>query len=124
MKEITKIQKYWHYQKYNVMMRDYRDYLHIKTIIKHGATYEELIQALDTILQKPIGHKAFINTFQHLWGYFKKEATIEEKEHYLQIMDLLESQSTHYTSYIHFIQQLIQKYNNQYLYQSAIMDIS
>lgn len=122
MKEITKIQHYWHYQKYNVMMRQYKDYLYIKSLIKNDIRYQELVDEIEHLLNKPIDHSSFINTFQHLWGYFKKEATSTEKAHYIHFLSNLENGSTDYLSCLHFIQQLTRNYHNHYLYHSAIMD--
>nr|WP_232796191.1 DUF1722 domain-containing protein [Staphylococcus canis] len=105
------------------MMRHYHDYIYIKNLIKEGIDYHRLLTEIDTILQKPIDHKAFINTFQHLWGYFKKDATSEDKEKYQQLLIDLGASPVDYIIYIQFIQMLIQKYHNDYLLNSAIMDL-
>lgn len=62
--------------------------------------------------------------FQHLRGYFKNDATPTEKESYLSLLTELETKAVTYNMCIHFIQNLIQKYQQLYLLQSAIMDLS
>ncbi|MEJ7541811.1 DUF1722 domain-containing protein [Staphylococcus intermedius] len=121
MKETTKIQLAWRYQKYNVMMRNYKDYQAVQTLIKQGASYKMIESAIQEILIRPIEHSAFINTFQHLWGYFKKIATSSEKERYITLLKQLDNQTISYDTCIQLIQQLTLKYEQPYLLQSAIM---
>ncbi|MDK3981495.1 DUF1722 domain-containing protein [Staphylococcus pseudintermedius] len=80
MKETTKIQHTWRYQKYNVMMRNYKDYQRIQALIKQGASFKVVDATIQEILIKPIEHPAFMNTFQHLWGYFKKSRHPQKKK--------------------------------------------
>nr|WP_241523083.1 DUF1722 domain-containing protein [Staphylococcus intermedius] len=80
MKETTKIQLAWRYQKYNVMMRNYKDYQAVQTLIKQGTFYKMIESAIQEILIRPIEHSAFINTFQHLWGYFKNALHHQKKK--------------------------------------------
>lgn len=123
MKETTRIQHTWRYQKYNVMMRNYKDYQTVQTLIKHGASFKTIEATIQEILTKPIEHSAFINTFQHLWGYFKKVATPSEKERYTTILKQLDIQTVTYDTCIQFIQHLTLKYEQPYLLQSAIMKL-
>ncbi|WP_086429342.1 DUF1722 domain-containing protein [Staphylococcus cornubiensis] len=123
MKEITRIQNYWRYQKYNVMMRSYKDYKEIQMLIKQKMSFKTIKAAIQEILAKPIDNSAFINTFQHLWGYFKHDATPTEKESYTSLLTQLETRIVTYDACIQFIQNLIQKYQQPYLLQSAIMDL-
>lgn len=123
MKEITRIQHLWRYEKYHVMMHDYRYYIEIKELIKQGADYLTIEQRIHDILQTPIRHSAFVNTFQHLWGYFKSVATDEEMKSYLSYIEQLHHHHVSHQTCLIFIQNLTRKYQNPYLLQSAIMDL-
>ncbi|ALN75888.1 MULTISPECIES: DUF1722 domain-containing protein [Staphylococcus] len=124
MKEITKIQKLWQYEKYHVMMHNYNNYTEIKTMIKLGHSYDAIKTRIDEILNTPIQRSAFLNTFQHLWGYFKKYATQNEKALYTTFVNQLQTTSPSYDTCIQFIQHLAIKYDEQYLLNSSIMTLS
>lgn len=124
MKEITRIQHLWRYEKYHVMMHNYKYYTEIKTMIKNRQSYTSIETRIQEILNTPIQPAAFINTFQHLWGYFKNCATHEEKALYTAYVHQLQSESPSYCTSIQFIQNLAIKYNAQYLLNSSIMTLT
>ncbi|WP_268865290.1 DUF1722 domain-containing protein, partial [Staphylococcus pseudintermedius] len=48
---------------------------------------------IQDILIKSMDHPAFMNTYQHLWCYFKKIATPSEKERYTTLLTQLDMQA-------------------------------
>ena len=74
-------------------------------------TYEKILIDLEEI--QPTDQTLRV-AYQHVWGYFKKLATTEEKQHYLDMIDqtnLLDSQLES------FLKGLSVKYNQEYLLQ-------
>ena len=76
-------QRSWAYHKYWVMLHSQKAYEEIRKLAKHNdwneikqKRYEEILVKCATL--KP-NRGSTINTCLHVWGYFKKEATVEEK---------------------------------------------
>lgn len=80
-KQITQLERQWAYLKYEVLEKDPATYQKIRTLLKQksdpdGHLFYELI---DHARQQPIhqGHQQ--TALEHVWGYFKKKCTTEEK---------------------------------------------
>ena len=108
----------WAKHKYWVMSRSQKAYNKIRLLAKENdwslekqETYEKILIDLEEI--QPTDQTLRV-TYQHVWGYFKKLATIEEKQRYLDMIDqsnLLDSQLES------FLKELSVKYNQEYLLQ-------
>lgn len=87
---LKEFQSSWAHQKYWVMSRSQQSYNAIRQLAK-GNVWNSLKQTqYETILKdlestEPTD-KTLTVTFQHIWGYFKKNATKEEREEYLNLM--------------------------------------
>ncbi|MFC4711188.1 DUF1722 domain-containing protein [Enterococcus eurekensis] len=100
------------------MSRSQKAYNKIRLLAKENdwslekqETYEKILIDLEEI--QPTDQTLRV-TYQHVWGYFKKLATIEEKQRYLDMIDqsnLLDSQLES------FLKELSVKYNQEYLLQ-------
>lgn len=108
----------WSKNKYWVMSRSQQAYNKIRLLAKGNEwslekqeAYEKILIDLEKI--QPTDQTLRV-TYQHVWGYFKKLATIEEKQRYLYMIDqsiLLDSQLES------FLKELSVKYNQEYLLQ-------
>ena len=108
----------WSKNKYWVMSRSQQAYNKIRLLAKGNEwslekqeAYEKILIDLEKI--QPTDQTLRV-TYQHVWGYFKKLATIEEKQRYLEMIDqsiLLDSQLES------FLKELSIKYNQEYLLQ-------
>ena len=108
----------WSKNKYWVMSRSQQAYNKIRLLAKGNEwslekqeAYEKILIDLEKI--QPTDQTLRV-TYQHVWGYFKKLATIEEKQRYLDMIDqsiLLDSQLES------FLKELSVKYNQEYLLQ-------
>ena len=108
----------WSKNKYWVMSRSQQAYNKIRLLAKGNEwslekqeAYEKILIDLEKI--QPTDQTLRV-TYQHVWGYFKKLATIEEKQRYLDMIDqsiLLDSQLES------FLKELSIKYNQEYLLQ-------
>lgn len=79
---------FWAHHKYSVMARGYHFYREVQSFLASKENLpiqleKELVRRVQEIMEKPATQKALYNVVQHLWGYFKKEASPSEKEHYL-----------------------------------------
>lgn len=82
----------WANYKYSIMARGYNHYTHIKKYLNSNpdlllmddpCIVEEIIFLLD----KPVNIASLINSLHHLWGYFKKISSVEEKRVYLKQLE-------------------------------------
>lgn len=115
---LKSFQSSWAKHKYWVMSRSQQAYNEIRLLAKGNdwslekqKAYEKILIDLEKI--QPTDQTLRV-TYQHVWGYFKKLATIEEKQRYLDMIDqsnLLDSQLES------FLKELSVKYNQEYLLQ-------
>ncbi len=111
--------EFWAHHKYSVMARGYNHYKDIQAHLrlKERCPLEEeghLIGQILEIMGKPVFVPALTNVVDHLWGYFKKEASEAEKETYLKL------KSEQLPALVPFIYGLARKYNCSYLLHSTI----
>jgi uncharacterized protein YbgA (DUF1722 family) len=109
--------EFWAHHKYSIMVRGYQCYKDIQSFIKDKENLP--IQQEDVLISKiydymnfGITQSALENTFQHLWGYFKKEATSKEKEYFFNISDSITK--------LKFLFTLAKKYQKTYLLHSTV----
>lgn len=115
---LKSFQSSWAKHKYWVMSRSQQAYNEIRLLAKGNdwslekqETYEKILIDLEEI--QPTDQTLRV-AYQHVWGYFKKLATVEEKQRYLDMIDqsnLLDSQLET------FLKELSVKYNQEYLLQ-------
>ncbi len=86
----TLTEKLWARNKYTVMAKGYEHYKNLRESLKKAQSPEELLYVYDLLketLTLPYTKKGMRTTLQHMWGYFKKRATSEEKEEFIAIMN-------------------------------------
>ncbi|KAA1039604.1 YbgA family protein [Macrococcus equipercicus] len=116
--ERQQLEKYWREEKYTVMYHSQKSYEAIRTLLKGQPSYEALdamIKAAKNITPTP-GSK--MNAYQHVWGYFKRQASSEEKAKALQLMEDLERCEQELKEHL---STLAQKYAVQYLLDSTLL---
>jgi len=113
---LKSFQQSWAKNKYWVMSRSQQSYNTIRNMAKGNDWSIEKQQAYEKILsdiekQEPTD-KTLTTAFQHIWGYFKKYATTEEKNKYKQLISQtpLDSQALE-----EFLKELSQTYQQEYL---------
>jgi uncharacterized protein YbgA (DUF1722 family) len=72
-------------------------------------TYKTLLKDLETI--EPT-EKTLRNAYQHIWGYFKKEATLKEIRTYTELIKKSPIESKELEV---FLKELAKKYEKKYL---------
>lgn len=99
------------------MARGYQFYREIQGLMKGRpdsgfAAAEELVMNILDLMDKPLTIPALANTLEHLWGYFKREASAEEKEIYLK--------SEPGMPLLGYLYRLAVQYNCQHLLHSTV----
>lgn len=113
---LTEFQQSWAQHKYWVMSRSQQAYNDIRLMAKGNEWTNEKMFNYQTILSeletKQPTDKTLRVAYQHIWGYFKKVATIEEKNTY---KELIESSPLKAYDLEQFLKELSYKYNQRYL---------
>ena len=79
---------------------------------------EDLIQQA---LALPENRGQVSNAFQHIWGYFKKQATAEEKADFMLLLEKYQHGQAQQEDLIKGIQTLLERYPNRYLQDSTLL---
>lgn len=90
-------QEEWAYNKYWVMAHSQQCYEQIRRLAKDNEMVRPKIGCLSTFLDKAARQvpttQTLTDTYQHVWGYFKKICTTQEKQTYLQLLQTLSPQA-------------------------------
>lgn len=116
-------QKEWARWKYFVMARSQKEYLALRQLFSGNQCSEEknkqFYQHLNTVQNLPINLKAQRNAYEHVWGYFKKVATPEERQHFFTLLDQMTETDDQALLYL---KKLAEKYQIDYLLASHFFD--
>ena len=115
----------WAKNKYYVLSKSHKTYLEIREYLKE----EEVdILSLNEKIQKARdmeeSKKDFSNAILHVWGYFKKEASENEKQGLFDMLEEYMDGKKSQTSVIDYINALLEKYPNKYLQESTLLVVS
>ena len=107
----------WREEKYNVMFYSQNHYNAIRQAMKNKASYKEISALIEQALSLTPTEGSMRNACQHMWGYFKKVATEQEKKKYEQLI-----QTTNFNELLTFLKGLAEKYEVTYLRESRILN--
>ena len=119
----------WASEKYSVMAKGYNFYKDIQGKMREAQSAEDYVEIQKLISEyklKLFDKKALINTLEHVWGYFKKEAEEVDKKHFFSLLDELKRvEDEHFEEIPYeiqlYLQYLLQKYPSDYLKQSTFI---
>ena len=115
----------WAKNKYYVLSKSHKTYLEIREYLKEE---EVNILSLNEKIQKARdmeeSKKDFSNAILHIWGYFKKEASENEKQGLFDILEEYMDGKKSQTPVIDYINALLEKYPNKYLQESTLLVVS
>jgi UV DNA damage endonuclease len=119
----TSSRKYleWARYKYFVMERGYERYKRISGMFADTDKGYDACRFYDTINEAVYASPdagGIINTAMHVWGYFKKTASFDEKERYSKLIKSYEDKKTSDRSIKKFLLSLALKYDVSYLKES------
>lgn len=110
------IEKYWSREKYRVMFHSQHHYNLIRQAMRNKEEPDKIEKLIhSTFLQKPT-EGSMRNACEHMWGYFKRVATNEEKNKYFSLL-----QQNEYRSLLKYLSNLSNLYKISYLQESTIL---
>ncbi|MHA8110348.1 YbgA family protein [Lactobacillaceae bacterium Melli_B4] len=112
----------WAFNKYWVMKHSQQAYNQIRQLARGNDwtvdKQRQYQQLLNQVAQLPPTKATLTTAYQHIWGYFKKIATDEERSTYVNLLDQLTVDNDQLGS---FLVQLTKKYQIKYLLASRII---
>ena len=108
----------WASRKYHVMFHSQKHYNQIRQMMRDGCTIEALQQTIDAALAQTPTIGSQLNAIQHMWGYFKKYATQEERDMYNALIA-----KRNIAALLHHLRTLATRYDVQYLQRSTVLNI-
>jgi len=111
----------WAKHKYEVMWHSQKYYLSIREMLKSPVTLDEIESEINKAKQITPTKGSIINTYDHMWGYFKKISDKEEKTTYLLLKDQFLNDNIEPKELLHFIKFLSEKYQTNYILNSTII---
>ena len=115
-------QQLWARNKYLVLSHSSNIYNEIRQYLKNEEVEVSYVQNLiDSACQIPEHRGQVCNAFQHIWGYFKKQATDDERKDYMLLLDRYRFGQASKEDVIAKTRDLLDRYPNTYLQHSTLL---
>ena len=127
MDQIHHCQVLWAKNKYLVLSRSSNIYKEIREYLKQDQVEVSQVEVsqveglIQQALALPENRGQVSNAFQHIWGYFKKQATAEEKADFMLLLEKYQHGQAQQEDLIKGIQNLLERYPNRYLQDSTLL---
>jgi UV DNA damage endonuclease len=122
--KIRNLEEEWALYKYKILEQSHAHYLKIRRLLKDKTSYpvlefyEILEEAMDLELEETKSLGNFLNSSEHIWGYYKKQVTEKERKEYLALLEAIQKGTKKKESLRNFLLKLTQKYQDPYLLNS------
>ena len=118
----SQCQQLWARNKYLVLSHSSNIYNEIRQYLKQEEVEVSLVQEMiDRACQIPEHRGQVCNAFQHIWGYFKKKATDDERKDYMLLLDRYRFGQASKEDLIAKTRDLLDRYPNTYLQHSTLL---
>ncbi|MEG0474077.1 MAG: UV DNA damage repair endonuclease UvsE [Carnobacterium sp.] len=119
-KKISHLEKEWARYKYNILEHDPNRYQEIRSLlkVKEGYPVIEFYALIDQALTIEPSQGTQINAASHVWGYFKDEATENEKKKYASYIESLKKGTYSIKAVKNLLLKMAVKYESDYLLNS------
>ena len=115
-------QQLWARNKYLVLSYSSNIYNEIRQYLKNEEVELSLVQEMiDRACQIPEHRGQVCNAFQHIWGYFKKQASLDERKDYMLLLDRYRFGQVSKQDLIAKTRNLLERYPNAYLQHSTFL---
>ena len=115
-------QQLWARNKYLVLSYSSNIYNEIHQYLKNEEVELSLVQEMiDRACQIPEHRGQVCNAFQHIWGYFKKQASPDERKDYMLLLDRYRFGQASKEDLIARTRDLLERYPNAYLQDSTLL---
>lgn len=123
-KKIKSLELEWSRYKYNILEHSPSHYNEIRQLLKDKTNYPivEFYKIIEEALDMEITKGNFINGAQHIWGYFKKEASEKEKTKFKKELESFMEEKKTMKSIKNGLFKLAMKYDKEYLLNSLYFD--
>ncbi len=124
-KDIVALEKEWGRYKYAVLAHSASSYGKIRELLKDKAAYPVLAfyRLVETALASPVLLSGGVNAAAHVWGYFKKEATPQEREAFAKKLEAYAKGQGSLSAVKNLLRALSQRYGERYLLSSLYFDL-
>ena len=121
--ERVQCQKSWAKNKYLVLSHSSKIYLEIRTYLKQEEVSQNKVSELiKQAVSLPEDKGQVTNALHHVWGYFKKYATKEEKDNFFEMIEEYHNNIYKKEDLIKEVKRLLKKYPNKYLEESTFIN--
>lgn len=121
--ERVQCQKLWAKNKYLVLSYSSKIYLEIRTYLKQEEVSQNKVSELiKQAVSLPEDKGQVTNALHHVWGYFKKYATKEEKDNFFEVIEKYHNNIYKKEDLIKEVKHLLNKYPNKYLEESTFIN--
>ena len=119
-KNIMLLEKEWARYKYLILEKSPAIYQMIRTLLKDKADYPviEFYELIEKAQKKETNPGEAENTAQHVWGYFKDKATVQEKRTFIRNCEKYRNQEGSLQTIKRQLFKLAVKYEEAYLLES------
>ena len=118
----SQCQQLWARNKYLVLSHSSNIYNEIRQYLKNEEVEVSQVQEMiDRACQIPEHRGQVCNAFQHIWGYFKKRATDDERKDYMLLLDCYRFGQASKEDVIAKTRDLLKRYPNTYLQHSTLL---
>ena len=108
--------------KYLVLSKSSSIYNEIREYLKReNAQVRHVLTLIDQARTLPEDRGQVCNAFQHIWGYFKKQATRDEKAEFMYCLEQYRSGQAEQEILLGAVRKLLAVYPNKYLQQSHLL---
>ena len=115
-------QQLWAENKYLVLSHSSNIYKDIRQYLKQEVVEVSQVQEMiDCACQIPEHRGQVCNAFQHIWGYFKKNASPDERKGYMLLLDRYHFGQASKQDLIVQTRELLERYPNAYLKHSTLL---
>lgn len=124
-KKISFLEQEWSKHKYNILEHSPKSYSQIRSLLKDKKAYpaKEFYLILEKALSESVEMKNAVNTLLHVWGYFKKIALPEEKEHFFEALEEYKNGVIQLADIKKDLYSLAKKYNEKYLLSTYYLNL-
>ena len=122
---MTSWQQDWAENKYWVMAHSQQHYNQIRQLAKNNDWTVDKTTEFNRLLaeagQQVPTVKTLTTAYQHIWGYFKKQASLDERKDYMLLLDRYRFGQASKEDLIARTRDLLERYPNAYLQHSTLL---
>ncbi|WP_170885676.1 DUF1722 domain-containing protein [Bacillus alkalicellulosilyticus] len=125
------LEKLWAQNKYDVMSKGYEQYVTLRNQYRELPElliFDGLYDTFSTIMSKPYKRTGMLTTLEHVWGYFKREATEEEKQLFFEKLHFCKALPDEFREFpkelldiLQLVERLKDTYKKPYIQQSTLL---